>query len=172
MDDPLGSVECKSKLLRPVRLSFDIVLSDDIISVSYSHLPKKNESWYGYHESSKHGSGLMPLRNVKDGPNAPPEAIAEALCRTLNAELPRDVTNIRRNYVDLHIPKFVELGPIAPNYPERPTIIERVIGYVLFADLRGFSTWSLTAETEQIPEINEVISDGVAQMLIDYPFSY
>lgn len=172
MEDPLALVGCRSKFLRPIRLSFDIVLPDDTISVSYSHIPRKNEPWYGYYESSKYGSGLRPLHNVIGGPNATPEAIADELCRSLNADKPTKVNNIRRNYVDLYIPRFVELGPIAPNYPERNTTIERVIGYVMFADLREFSTWSLTAEPEQIHEIYELISDRVAQMLIDYPFSY
>jgi class 3 adenylate cyclase len=172
MKDPLASVECRSKFIRPFRLSFEIVLPDDIINVSYSHIPKKTEPWYGNHESSKYGSGLTPLYNVKCGPNATPLAIAEELCRILKAGEPKEVRNIQTNYVDLHIPKFIELGPVAPNYPERPTRIERVVGYGLFADLREFSKWSLTAEPEQVSDVYEVISDRVAQMLIDYPFSY
>ena len=77
MEDPLASVECRSKFHKPIRLSFEIVLTDDVISVSFSHLPENNEPWYGDHESSKHGSGMFPLYNVKGGPKATPEAIAE-----------------------------------------------------------------------------------------------
>lgn len=166
MKDPLGSIELKSKLLRPIRLSFDIVLNDDIIHVSYSFLPAKNEPWYGYYESSKYGSGLCPLENVRGRENATPEAIAEALCAELGAGKPKEVKNICRNYVDLYVPEFIQLSQIAPNYPEKITKPERVTGYVLFADLRGFSAWSLSAEPEQIVELFEVISGRVAQMLM------
>jgi len=172
MEDPLALVECRSKFHRPIRLSFEIVLADDVISVSFSHLPENNEPWYGHHESSTHGSGVFPLYNVKGGAKATPEAIAEELCKTIKAGEPKEVRNVQRNYVDLYIPRFIELGPVAPNYPERSTRIERIVGYVMFADLRGFSTWSLSAEPEQVSDIYEVISDRVAQMLIDYPFSY
>lgn len=172
MEDPLASIECRSKFQRPIRLFFEIVLADDVISVSFSHLPKNSEPWYGHHESSKHGSGMFPLYKVKGGPKATPEAIAEELCRALKTEEPKEVRNVQRNYVDLSIPRFIELSPVAPNYPERSTRIGRVVGYVMFADLRGFSTWSLSAEPEQVSDIYAVISNCVAQMLIDYPFSY
>lgn len=170
MDDPLSYIECRSKFITPIRLSFNIVLDDDIIHVYYQFLPREKEPWYGYHQSSKYGSGMLPLENIQG--NATPEAVAEALCMKLGAPNPNAITNVCRNYVDLHIPKFIELSQIKPNYPEQATKIERIIGYVLFADLRGFSTWSLTTEPEQIAEIYEVISDRVAQMLIDYPFDY
>lgn len=41
MKDPLSQVECRSKFHLPIRLSFDIVLKDDKIEMSFSHLPKK-----------------------------------------------------------------------------------------------------------------------------------
>lgn len=172
LKDPLSSVEIRSEFIRPIYLSFDIVVKDDIIKASYPFRPGKNEPWYGYHESSKYGSGAFPLKNVRGGEKATPIAIAAAVCAELGAGNPKRVKNICRNYVDLYMPNFIKLSQVKPNYPKQPTRIERIIGYVLFADLRGFSTWSLSAEPEQISEIYEVISDRVAQMLIDYPFDY
>lgn len=172
MEDPFESVEFKSNFQRPIRLSFEIVLSDDVISVSFADLPKNNEPWYGYYDSSKYGTGMVPILNVWGGSKGSPEAIAKNLCHIIYAEEPKEIRNIQRNYVELDIPKFIELGPVAPNYPERSTIIERIIGYVMFADLRGFSSWSLTATYDQISEIYEVLADRIAQMLLDYPFSY
>lgn len=172
MPDPLGHIECRSQFLIPVRLSFDIVLDDDIVHVSYSNLPKKDEPWYGHHESSKYGSGCFPLKNVENGQKALPKAVAEALCVEIGAGKPKRIQNVVRNYVDLFVPKLIQLSQIQPNYPEKRTDIRRVVGYVMFADLRGFSNWSLNAAPEQISEMYEVISDRIAQMVIDYPFDY
>jgi len=35
------------------------VLDDDIIKVYYERLPAAGEPWYGYHQSSKYGSGML-----------------------------------------------------------------------------------------------------------------
>lgn len=172
MKDLISSIGTRSEFIRRICLSFDIVLRDDIIRISFPFLPAKNEPWYGYHESSKYGSGMFPIENVTGREKATPMAIAEALCTELGAGKPRTVRNICRNYVDLYMPNFIKLSQVKPNYPKQSTKIGRIIGYVLFADLRGFSTWSLTAEPEQISELYEVISDRVAQMLVDYPFDY
>ena len=172
LKDLISSIEIRSEFIRPICLSFDIVLRDDIIKISFRFLPAKNELWCGYYQSCKYGSGMFPIQNVTGREKATPMAIAEALCTELGAGKPRTVRNICRNYVDLHIPNFIKLSQVKPNYPKQPTKIERIIGYVLFADLRGFSTWSLTTEPEQISELYQVISDRAAQMLIDYPFDY
>lgn len=172
MKDLINSIGIKSEFIRRICLSFDIILKDDIIKISFSFLPAKNEPWYGLHESSKYGSGLLPLKNVTGGEKATPVAIAKAICTELGTGESGTVRNICRNYVDLYMPNFIKLSQVKPNYPKESTKIERIIGYVLFADLRGFSTWSLTAEPEQISELYEVISDRVAQMLVDYPFDY
>jgi len=172
MDDPIGSIDIRSKFIIPTRLSFDIILKDDIINVDFQFLPNKNKPWNVSYQSSKYGSGIHPLYNVKGKERAKPIDIANALCKELDAGKPIKVKNICRNYVDLYIPKFIELSLIKPNYPKQSTKIDRIIGYVLFADLRGFSTWSLSAEPEQISEIYEVISDRVVQMLIDYHYDY
>ncbi len=172
LKDLINSIGIRSEFIRRICLSFDIVLKDDIIKISFSFLPGKKEPWYGLHESSKYGSGLFPIKNVTGREKATPMAIAEALCTELGAGKPRTVRNICRNYADLYMPNFIKLSQVKPNYPKQSTKIERIIGYVLFADLRGFSTWSLTAEAKQISELYEVMSDRVAQMVVDYPFDY
>ena len=101
-----------------------------------------------------------------------PENLAVKLCEKLHTSSFIKIERLKRNFVDLFIPSFVRIGPICPNYPEQKTDISRVIGFVLFADLRGFSTWCMHAEPEQISEVYEVLSDTVAEYIKDYQFDY
>ena len=172
MKYPLDFVELKSKFQRPVYLSFDIVLKDCIIQAHFTHIPSNDEPWLCHYESINHGSGLMPIEKVEAGPNATPENLAVKLCEKLHTSSFIKIERLKRNFVDLFIPSFVRIGPICPNYPEQKTDISRVIGFVLFADLRGFSTWCMHAEPEQISEVYEVLSDTVAEYIKDYQFDY
>jgi len=172
LKDPLSHIKINSKFIRETRLTFDIVVKDDIINISFTLLPSRGKPWYGYHRSRRYGSGMIPLTNVDGKEKATPLAVARALCEKLKAGKPKAVKNIRRNYVDLYIPKFIKLSQAQPNCPERSTKIERVVGHVLFADLRGFSSWALTTEPEHVSELYEVISGRVAQMAVDCPFDY
>lgn len=171
-NDPIGSVEYTSNLLRPVRLSFDIILDDDTIHYSLADLPKSEQPWYGYHQSNLYGSGMLPLLDVAGNESATPEAVAEALCREIGINKSFTIDNVRRNYIDLHIPEFVRRSLIRPNHPVEYPSAKRVKAYILFADLRGFSTWSLSVNPEQVAQIFEVISERVVQMLIDYHYNY
>lgn len=94
MNDPLSFIECRSKFIVPMRLSFDIVLYDDVIKVYYKYLPTEKKPWYGYHQSSKYGSGMLPLEKVQGKEKATPEAVAEALCIKLGAGKPKAIKNI------------------------------------------------------------------------------
>ena len=172
MEYPLEFVELKSKFQRPVYMSFDILLKDCIIHTYFTHIPANDEPWLCNYESINHGSGLMPIEKVPGGQKATPENLAIKLCEKLHASPFIKIENLKRNFVDLFIPPFIMLGPIYPNYPEQDTDISRVIGFVLFADLRGFSTWCMHAEPEQISEVYEVMSDTVAEYIKDYPFDY
>jgi class 3 adenylate cyclase len=172
MEHPLNLITLKSKFQRPVYLSFEIVLSDDVIDVKIIGIPKNDGPWIFYYSSTKHGAGLIPVDEVGKASEASPEKVAEIFCKQIKVQESGKIENIQTNYVDLHIPEFNKLGPVYPNYPEMDSDISRVAGYVLFADLRGFSNWSMHAEPEQIYELYEVISDRIAQFVIDYPFNY
>jgi class 3 adenylate cyclase len=172
MEHPLDLITLKSKFQRPIYLSLEIVLSDDIIYIEFTDIPKNDGTWLCLYRSTKHGSGLIPINGVGNASEATPEKIAKVFCKEINVQESGKIDNIQTNYVDLHIPEFSKLGPVYPNYPEVDADISRVVGYVLFADLRGFSTWSMHAEPEQIYELYEVISDRIAQFVIDYPFNY
>lgn len=171
-NDPIGSVEYASSLLWPIRLSFDILFDDDTIHYCLFDLPMAEQPWYGYHQSKLYGSGMLPLSDVAGKENATPEAVAEALCREIGITKSFTIGNVRRNYVDLHIPEFVRRSLIRPNHPVESPSAQRARAYILFADLRGFSTWSLSVNPEQVTRIFEVISERVVQMLIDYHYDY
>ena len=73
---------------------------------------------------------------------------------------------------DPPISEFVQRSLIRPNNPVEYPCVKRVKAYVLFADLRGFSSWSVDASPEKVAEVYEVISERVLQMLIDYHYDY
>jgi len=113
MEDPLALIALRSKFQKPIRLSFEIVLSDDDIYVSFSDIPKNNEPWYAYYESAEHGSGMLPLYCIHGGISATPESIAKEFCKTMKSGEPKEVRNVQLNYVDLKLPKFIKVGPVA-----------------------------------------------------------
>jgi class 3 adenylate cyclase len=172
MKRPLDFIKLKSSFQQPIYLSFEIVLSDDVIHVKFSDIPKDDSPWLCDYESQHHRAGLMPIHGVGKSSEATPEKVAKIFCKQIKVEEFGKIENVQMNYVDLHIPHFNKLGPVYPNYPEIDSDISSVTGYVLFADLRGFSNWSMHAEREPIYELYEVISDRIAQFVIDYPFNY
>ncbi|PIP77711.1 MAG: hypothetical protein COW85_07565 [Ignavibacteria bacterium CG22_combo_CG10-13_8_21_14_all_37_15] len=172
MNDPLSQIEIKSKYISSIRLSFEIEVEGDIIFIEFSNLPIEKQPWCGFHHSKKYGSGSYPLYAVEGGLNASPTQIAESLCKEIKAGPPKNVSNIKKNYVDLKIPSFIKQSLVSLNYPEQTSKVERLNGCVLFADLREFSSWSLLAQPEQVTEVYEVISERVVQMAQDYPYDY
>ncbi len=170
--DPFENINIKNYFIRKTVLSFDIILDDDVITLSFSQYPKVNQEWYGNYKSKNHGSRLIPIPNVRNGIEATPEEISEALLLTLKINKTYKVQNIQKNYIDLFVPGFIEHSLIIPNKDKINPKSERIIAYVLFADLRGFSNWSVSVEPELIEEVFEVISERVVQMLLDYNYDY
>ena len=70
------------------------------------------------------------------------------------------------------LPAFVKRSQIRPNILAEYPSSKRVNAYILFADLRDFSNWSLTVPPMKVAEIFEVISERVGQMLIDHQYDY
>ena len=172
MERPLEFIKLKSKFQRPVYLSFEIALDDDVIHVKFIDIPKECGPWICHYRSTKHGAGLMPIDGVGIASEVTTEEVARVFCDMIGVQEHRRIENIQTNYVDLHIPTFIKMGPVYPNYPEMDSDISRVTGYVLFADLRGFSAWSMHAEPEQIHELYRVISDIIAEYPKDYLINY
>lgn len=172
MEHPLDFIELKSKFQRPVYLSFEIVLNDDVIYIKFSSIPKDDAPWQCDYGSTKYGAGSRPIYWVGKSIEVKTEEIAKAFCDSIGVREYKRIENIQTNYVDLHIPAFIKLGPVYPNYPETNSDISRVMGYVLFADLRGFSNWSMHAEPEQIYELYEVISEIIVEYPKDYLINY
>ncbi len=133
---------------------------------------KNDEPWYGEHKSNRYGHGYLSLYDIKNGSEATPEDIALGFCKKLKIKKPFKIQNIQSNYIDLYIPEFIKKSLVSPNYPEQSPEISRVLGYVMFADLRGFSNWALSVEPEQVSEVYDVLSGSVVQMMKDYPYSY
>ena len=172
MERPLDFIELKSKFMRPVYLSFEINLSDDVIYVIFNHIPKDDAPWQCAYGSIKYGAGSIPLYGLGKDSKETPKKVTKILCQLIGVQESDRIDNIQRNYVDLHVPAFIKMGPIYPNYPEIDPDISRVTGYVLFADLRGFSNWSMHAEPEQIHELYSVISDIIVEYPKDYLINY
>lgn len=76
------------------------------------------------------------------------------------------------NVKQYYIPEFIKRGLVFPNQFNENPMPKRLMACVLFADLRGFSNWCLTAKHEEISEVFDVISGCVVQMLIDYHYDY
>lgn len=172
MERPLDFIELKSKFQRPVYLSFEIILNDDVIYVKFSYIPKDDAPWQCDYGSTKHGAGSMPIYGLGQDSEEIPKKVTEVLLPLIRVQEQGIIDNIQRNYVDLYVPSFIKMGPVYPNYPEIGLDIRRVTGYVLFADLRGFSNWSMHAEHEQIHELYGVISDIIVEYPSDYLIDY
>jgi class 3 adenylate cyclase len=172
MEHPLNLITLKSKFQRPVYLSFEIVLSDDVIDVKIIGIPKNDGPWIFYYSSTKHGAGYIPIDEVGKVSEVTPEKVAEIFCKQIKVQESGKIEKIQTNYVDLLISEFNKLGPVFPNYPEMDSDIRRVAGYVLFADLRGFSNWSMHAEPEQIHDLYRVMSDIIVEYPTDYLINY
>ncbi len=174
MRNPLNKIELKSKYLIPVFCTFEIEIEKDIIYVEVSSKPQKGKHWFITINStkSKYEDDSYIIENSELSEEATPLQIATALCNKLKIVNSFKVKNIKKNYIDLHIPKLMEQSLISLNYPEQDSKIERLSGCILFADLKDFSNWSLNAEPEQITEVFQVISERVVQMSIDYFFDY
>lgn len=172
MERPLDFIELKSKFLRAVHLSFEIVMNDDVIFLKFSSIPNDNSPWLCQYNSTNHGAGLVPLYGLEEYNDADIEKIAKVFCNDKDITEYIRIDNIQTNYVDLFTPAFIKMGPVYPNYPEIDTDISRVTGYVLFADLRGFSNWCMYAENEQINEIFEVIKEIIVEFPSDYLINY
>jgi class 3 adenylate cyclase len=172
MERPLDFIELKSKFQRPVYLSFEIILNDDVIYVKFSYIPKDNASWQCEYGSTKHGTGSIPIYGLGKNSDEIPKKVTKVLCQLIGVQEPGIIHNIQRNYVDLYVPAFIKMGPVYPNYPEIDLDISRVTGYVLFADLKGFSNWSMHAEPEQIHELYSMISDIIVEYPSDYLINY
>jgi class 3 adenylate cyclase len=172
MERPLDFITLKSKFQRPIYLSFEVVLSDDVLHVEFTDIPKNDSPWICHYRSTKHGEKLIPLKGVGEVSEATSEEVAKVLCKKINVQESGKINNIQTNCVDLYIPEFNKLGPVYPNYPEMDSDVTRVKGYVLFADLRGFSNWSMHAEPEQIHELYKVMSDIIVEYPTDYLINY
>jgi adenylate cyclase len=70
------------------------------------------------------------------------------------------------------IPDFVERSLVSPNRDEKEPSSERVLAFVLFADLRGFSDWSLNSAPEHTTEVYDLISQAVVGMYTAYRYDY
>ena len=114
----------------------------------------------------------MPIYGLGQDSEEIPNKVTEVLLPLIRVQEQGIIDNIQRNYVDLYVPSFIKMGPVYPNYPEIDLDIRRVTGYVLFADLRGFSKWSMHAEPEQIHELYSVISDIIVEYPSDYLINY
>ena len=172
MERPLDFIELKSKFLRPVYLSFEIILNDDVIYVKFRYIPKDNAPWLCEYSSTKHGAGWTPLYGLEKYTDVDIDKIAKIICDDISVIEYIRIENIQTNYVDLFIPAFIKMGPVYPNYLEIDSDIRRVSGYVLFADLREFSAWCMYAENEQINEIYEVIKEIIEEFPKDYLINY
>ena len=170
--DPLSLVTLKSRWILPTRLVFDVVVKDDVISVRFSRLPQSGMPWYASYESRHYRSGMVPLEGVKGGRYAEPMAIAEKLCSAIGAPAPRRIRNLETNFVDVVVPELMMRGPLRVNHPFRPSGHLRTNACVLFADLRGFSSWSLKAEDEDILDVANAMLNFVKQGASDYRFDY
>lgn len=171
-DNPIESIRLKSKLISPVVLAFDIVLPDDVLRVNFSYIPDIGEPWSYDYSSVKHGSGLIAITNVVGGSCTTPAELATELCRHLRVPTSFKIRNIEKNCIDLMIPGFVDRSLVSPNHREQEPSSERVLGFVLFADLRGFSDWSLNTAPEHTTEFYDLISQGVVNMFINYRYDY
>ena len=171
-DSPIESIRLKSKLISPVVLSFEVVLPDDVLKVNFSYIPDIGEPWSYDYSSSQYGSGLISITNVVGGAYTTPTELATALCRQLMIPSSFKIRNIEKNCIDLMIPGFVERSLVSPNHGENEPSSERVLGFVLFADLRGFSDWSLKTAPEHTTELYDLISQGVVNMFVDYHYDY
>lgn len=83
-----------------------------------------------------------------------------------------EVFDAQEDVVELHFPRPLETASVRHSKRGEALRISRVNAHVLFADIRGFSNWSLTASDAVLAELFEVISDRVMQFQIDYPFNY
>ena len=169
---PIESIRLKSKLISPVVLSFDVVLPDDVLRVKFSYIPDVGEPWSYDYSSEKYGSGLISIINVVGGSYTTPTELATALCRQLRVPASFKIRNIEKNCIDLTIPGFVERSLVIPNRCEQDPSSKRVLSFVLFADLRGFSDWSLNTAPEHTTEVYDLISQGVVNMFVTYRYDF
>lgn len=147
-------------------------MNDDVIYIKFSSIPKDDAPWLCEYRSAKHGAGMIPIYGLGKDIEVTAEKITKAFCDIKKVQKYIRIDNIQKNYVDLYISPFVKMGPVYPNYPEIDSDINRVSGYVLFADLRGFSNWCMYAENEQINEIYEVIKEIIEEYPKDYLINY
>ena len=175
MRNLLNQIELKSKYLMPIYCAFEIEIDTDIIYVEISSKPQKGKNWHitiNSNNPSKYEDDSINIENSDLSEEATPEQIASNICKKLKIIIPYKIKNIKKNFIELNIPKLMEQSLISLNYPEQESKIERLSGCVLFADLKNFSNWSLNAEPEQLSEVFAVISERVVQMSIDYYFDY
>lgn len=170
--NPMESIRLKSKLISPVVLSFEVALPDDVLKVNFSYIPNIGEPWSYDYSSNEYGSGLISITNVVGGAYSTPTELATALCRQLRIPTSFKIRNIEKNCIDLMIPGFVERSLVSPNNSENEPSSERVLGFVLFADLRGFSDWSLNSAPEHTTEVYDLISQGVVDMFVTYRYDF
>lgn len=170
--DPFSLVTLKSRWMLPRRMAFDVVLRDDVLAVWFSHLPERGEPWYVHYDSRRYGCRSMPLATVNGDEDAEPMAVAVSLCAAIGAPAPKRIRNLETNFVDMEVPELMKRGPLRVNYPFRPSGHMRTDACVLFADLRGSSSWNLQAEYEHVLVVaNEMVNfvkRGVREYYCDY----
>lgn len=117
-----------------------------------------------------HAGGLLGLPGLTA--RSSNRQILDAFCREQDLPMARRVLRGRQDIAELHFPRPLETALVRHARLKDKDMVQRVSGFVLFADLRGFSPWSLDASADAISELFEVVSDRVMQFQIDYPFSY
>ena len=83
MERPLDFIELRSKFLRAVHLSFEIVMDDDVIYLKFSSIPNDNSPWLCEYSLTKHGAGLMPLYGLENSTRVETDKIAKVFCKEI-----------------------------------------------------------------------------------------
>lgn len=168
----INEIQTASNLLRPVALSFEIKTRRTIIRVRIKNRPMAGERWCVEYDSKVFDGGWIRLQNVNNQENATVDDLANAICKELEAGTVKNTRNVRENYMDVYIPQWIQSGPVMSNHQNKRTKIRRPIVYVLFADIRGFSKWSLEAPNEDLAALFTFMSEQVAQISTRYRIDF
>ena len=166
---PFEEIHCKSHLVKITTISFDAVLPEERIKISFSHNITPGKPCSFDYQSSNGDFGYTQIESVS---SKEPEHLAEQVLNVLEKKGDYHIENIEKNYVDLNLPNLVTNGPIFPATSSDISKTERIEGAVLMADLRSFSTWEASAAPEIVQEVIDVIVERIVQMQIDYYYDY